>query len=459
MQKGLLDTMNTIGRYRILGMLGKGGTGRVYKVLIPEIDSIVALKWLWPNPFLADLMGMDRLREMFLAEARIMAGFRHPNLLSVWDYGVERERPYYTMEYLCDNVGLWIGEHVEVERPTRPLPVDMALRIARETLCGLARMHADGWIHRDIKPFNLLLTNERSVKIADFGLSATRGGKSVHHPENLKIGSPYYAAPEQENDPASVQFTADLYSVGVTFYRMLTGRLPHFPLNPIETLRPELDGTWNTFFRTSLAHHPRERFQTAADMTEAILGLQQEWERQKERICRLEPEPRLDFRVTEPTEASTLRSRPRKIGFSEARTDLGLDDWWRPLKRAAADWEVLDETLVLDRRNRRVWERSGSAYPENVRQALARIEGMNRCRYGGIDSWRLPTVDELITLVEPPSGFEHFCAPPVFDPLQKRLWSSDRKSATAFWFVSLDMGFVGWLDNTGYAYSRAVAAA
>ena len=449
--------MNAIGKYRILGMLGKGGSSRVYKVLLPEIDFIVALKWLWPNPFLADLMGMDRLLEMFLAEARIMAGFRHPNLLSVWDYGIEKERPYYTMEYLCDNVGLWIGEHVEVERPTRPLPVDMALRIARETLAGLARMHAAGWIHRDIKPFNLLLTDERTVKIADFGLSAARGEKTAHHPENLKIGSPYYAAPEQENNPAGVQFSADLYSVGVTLYRMLTGQLPRFPLPSIETLRPELDGTWNAFFRTSLAQHPRNRFQSAADMTEAIVELQEEWDRRKERFCRLEPEFRPDSGQKEPTETSPLRNHAQKVALSEARTVFRLDELFRPLKRRVAEWEVLDKDLVLDCRNRLIWERSGSAYPENVSQTLARIDRMNRRHVGGIDSWRLPTVDELITLVELPSRFEHFCAPPVFDPLQKRLWSSDRKSATAFWFVSLDIGFVGWLDNTGYAYSRAVA--
>ncbi len=449
--------MNAIGRYRILGMLGKGGTSRVYKVLIPEIEAIVALKWLWPNPFLADLMGMDRLREMFLAEARIMAGFRHPNLLSVWDYGVEQDRPYYTMEYLCDNVGLWIGEHVEVERPTRPLPVDMALRISLETLAGLARMHASGWIHRDIKPFNLLLTDERSVRIADFGLSAVRGEKAGHRPENLKIGSPYYAAPEQEEDPDHVSFSADLYSVGITLYRMLTGNLPTFPLKTIETACPDLDGAWDVFFRTALAAHPANRFQRATDMTDALHELQEAWDRRKERICRLEPERRPAPWVGEPSEAFPLRSRPGKIGFSEARTFFGLDELWRPLKRSAADWEVLDGERVLDRRNRRIWERSGSVYPQNVRQALERIDRMNRDRYGGIDSWRLPTVDELLTLIDPPSRFEHFCAPPVFDPLQKRLWSCDRKSATAFWFVSLDIGFVGWIDTTGYAYSRAVA--
>lgn len=448
--------MNTIGRYRILGMLGKGGSSRVYKVLLPEIDSIVALKWLWPHPFLADLMGADRLLEMFLAEARIMAGFRHPNLLAVWDYGIEQERPYYTMEYLCDNVGLWIGEHAEVERPTRPLPVDMALRIARETLAGLARMHAFGWIHRDIKPFNLLLTDERSVKIADFGLSAARGEKTSGHPENLKIGSPYYAAPEQENDPSSVQFSADLYSVGVTLFRMLTGRLPQFPLPSIEALRSRLDETWDAFFRTSLAQHPRSRFQSASDMTEAILELQERWQRRKERFCRLEPQPRPDVGDREPSEAFPLRNQAQKIAWSEARTVFRLDELCRPRKRRAVEWEAPDKDLVLDRRNRLIWERSGSAYPENVSQTLARIDRMNRSRFGGIDSWRLPTVDELITLVEPPSRFEHFCGPPVFDPLQKRLWSCDRKSATAFWFVSLDIGFVGWLDTTGYAYSRAV---
>lgn len=447
--------MKSIGSYRILGMLGRGGTSRVYKVLIPEIESIVALKWLYPNPFLADLMGMERLAELFLAEARIMAGLRHPHLLSVWAYGVEQGRPFYTMEYLCDNVGLWIGEHIEVEHPTRPLPVDMALRIVQETLAGLARMHDAGWIHRDIKPFNLLLTDYRSVKIADFGLSCLRGEKA-HHPENLKIGSPYYAAPEQEENPDSVHFSADLYSVGVTMYQMLTGNLPQFPLKRIHTFQAELDEKWDLFFRSAVARNPKKRFQSARNMKDAVLELHQAWERQKERICRLETKNQ----ATAPKEPNVYRpicAVPRKIALSDARACLGLDALWRPQVQIATEFIAMGKGLVMDRTNGRIWEQSGSAYPENVQQALARIERMNREKFGGIDSWRLPTVEELLTLVDPPSQFEQICVPRVFDPLQKRLWSIDRKSATANWFVSLDIGFTGWLDNTGYAFSRAVS--
>lgn len=449
--------MKTIGKYRILGMLGKGGTSRVYKVMVPEIEHIVALKWLYPHPFLADLLGMEKLEKLFLAEARIMTELRHPHLLPVWDYGVAQGRPFYTMEYLCDNVGLWIGEQAEVEIPTRQLPVDMALRITRETLSGLARMHAAGWIHRDIKPFNLLLTDQSSIRIADFGLSLTRGEKA-HYPKNLKIGSPYYAPPEQEAAPDTVGFSADLYSVGVTLYRMLTGNLPQFSMISIASLYPELDETWDLFFRSAIAPNPKRRFQTAEDMDAAILELQQSWERNKARICRLEPEPKaIVAKGVKPNQP--LLALPQKIGFHEARARFHLDSLWRPDQPLMTDFISVGKNLVADHASGLIWERSGSAYPENVRQALLRIDRMNQLHFGGIASWRLPTVAELLTLIAPPSRFEKNCVPPLFDPLQKRLWSIDRKSATACWFVSLDVGFIGWLDVTGYAYSRAVSNA
>ncbi|WP_028323103.1 protein kinase domain-containing protein [Desulfatirhabdium butyrativorans] len=450
--------MKTIGKYRILGLLGKGGTSRVYKVMVPEIGNIVALKWLYPHPFLLDLLGMEKLEELFLSEARIMAKLRHPHLLPVWDYGVALGRPFYTMEYLCDNVGLWIGEGAEVEIPTRQLPVDMALRITRETLSGLARMHAGGWIHRDIKPFNLLLTDQSSVRIADFGLSLTRGEKAAY-PKNLKIGSPYYAPPEQEAAPDSVGFSSDLYSVGVTLYRMLTGNLPQFSMASIADLVPELDETWDMFFRSAIAPDPKRRFQTAEDMDAAIQELQQSWERRKSLICQLEPEPKLiESQIRDPTNRP-IRHLPQKIGFHEARECFHLDLLWRPDHPLAPDFVSVGKNLVADRVNGLIWEQSGSAYPENVRQSLLRIERMNRERFCGIGSWRLPTVEEMLTLIAPPSRFEKICAPSFFDPLQKRLWSIDRKSATACWFASLDVGFVHWLDVTGYAYSRAVSTA
>lgn len=449
--------MKTIGKYRILGLLGKGGTSRVYKVMVPEIENIVALKWLYPHPFLLDLLGMDKLEEMFLAEARIMAELRHPHLLPVWDYGVAMGRPFYTMEYLCDNVGLWIGERAEVEIPTRQLPVDMALRITRETLSGLARMHAAGKIHRDIKPFNLLLSNEQSVKIADFGLSLTRGEKA-HYPENLKIGSPYYAPPEQEAAPDSVGFSADLYSVGVTLYRMITGNLPQFSTTSIAARYPEPDGTWDIFFRSAIAPEPKRRFQTAKDMDAAVQELQQSWERHKALICRLESEPK-SIETQKWKSSRPFRPLPQKIRFREAREHFHLDSLWRPAQQLATDFVSVGENLVADQTNGLIWEQSGSAYPENVRQALLRIERMNRERFCGIGSWRIPNVEELLTLIASPSRFEMRCVAPLFDPLQKRLWSIDQKSATACWFVSLDIGFIGWLDMTGYAYSRAVSNA
>ena len=218
--------MRKIGRYQIRGLLGRGGMSTVYKVAMPTTGRIVALKLLSPAQPLMDLLGEVELIRIFTAEAVTMAGLRHPHIADIRDFDKDDQgRPFYVMEYYCKNLGAMIGEHFRVEERSRIMEPDKVLHYGMQILDGLSCLHQAGIVHRDIKPYNILVTDQDSTKICDFGLSKLHG-ETRGRPRNLQVGSPFYAPPEQEQAPEEVDGRADLYSCAVMLYRMLTGALP-----------------------------------------------------------------------------------------------------------------------------------------------------------------------------------------------------------------------------------------
>jgi serine/threonine-protein kinase len=447
--------MKTIGKYEIIGFLGKGGMSRVYRVRLPIVGKTLALKLLAPHPFLVGLLGMERIESLFLAEAKTMAGLRHPHVLEIWDFDRDAcGRPFYTMANHSHSLGTLLGETYDPEIPSRTLAPDKAARYMRQTLSGLACLHDAGILHRDIKPFNLLVTDRNTVRIADFGLSRTRR-EIFRGPDNLKIGSPYYAAPEQEKDPDHLKPSADLYAAGVILYRMLTGRLPANPPEPPSRLDPELGGAWDAVMRRALEKNPSYRFQTADEMSSAVDTAGAAWVREKEQACRLAMHPAK--RESLHPRCRHIRSDPLQIRPQAARDKFGLDILWRPIRIFAGDLGDPANGCVRDERSGLVWQVSGSRYAMPWPDAVVFVDWLNREGVGNRRDWRMPTVDELLTLVtRSPSAFD-LCIPPVFDPLQKWLWSSDRKGYHSAWYVSLDLGFVHWQDEAGFGFVRAVS--
>jgi len=314
-----------IGNYVVKGLLGRGGMGAVYKALHPVLDKMTALKVLSPEETLEASLGMDRLKEQFLREARIMASLYHPNIADVFDGsdGSDGGPVYFAMEYCCGNLGLVMGESYRADAPSRVLPLDRACAYAGQILRGLGRMHHAGIVHRDIKPFNILLAERDRVKIIDFGLSRLRGETRGAGSSNIKIGTPFYAAPEQERDPDTVGPQADLYAAGVTLFRMLSGRLPLVEdeddpvlsrtgqgpdgILKISGLNSDLDSGWDEFFFKSLAQRPEDRFSSAGEMAGSLNVLVREWRAKMEGVCRMIEElesPDKEIQRTAP------RSRP-----------------------------------------------------------------------------------------------------------------------------------------------------
>jgi tRNA A-37 threonylcarbamoyl transferase component Bud32 len=198
-------------------LLGQGGMGAVYKARHAKLDRLVALKILPSEP------GQDSaFADRFTREARALAKLSHPNIVAVHDFGDAGGQFYLIMEYV-DGVNLRQLMHAS------RLPANEALRIVSHICDALQYAHDEGIVHRDIKPENILIDKRGRVKIADFGLAKLLNRTPVEMTltaTHQVMGTPHYMAPEQMERPHAVDHRADIYSLGVVFYEMLTGELP-----------------------------------------------------------------------------------------------------------------------------------------------------------------------------------------------------------------------------------------
>lgn len=463
--------MRFIGKYRILGLLGRGGMGVVYKALAPVTGRVVAVKVLRPAEMLEALWGRDALRERFQAEAAVLGSVSHPNLLDVWDFGQDGGEPFFVMDYHCDDLGRLLGESYRVEEPCRRLTARRAFRLGDQLLAGLSRLHFAGVVHRDIKPYNLLLTGDDVVKITDFGLSKARGER-FDVPAGLNVGSPYYCAPEQEADPERADAVSDLYAAGVTLFRMFTG---HLPVNEEgrrqapSSLDAEFGEPFDAFFSTAVNPDPARRFPDAVAMRAALAGLSREYEAGLARTCALiedGPGPASGASASDALALAAEACRnprrvPEKIPLKAARARFGLDGLWRPEaalgEACPGRFADAGRGTVRDAATGLVWQRGGTLFPVPFAQAGDFVRGLCRTGFGGRDDWRLPTMAELLTLIQPVRKGADHCADPVFDPALRRVWSADRRTFTSAWMADLEMGFVTSGDFTCPCGVRAVA--
>lgn len=214
-------TLEAIGvafpQLEIQGLIGRGGMGFVYKARQPKLDRFVALKIL-PSELSAEPQFIGR----FNREARALARLSHPNIVAVYDFGVNQGFCYLLME-LVDGVNLR-----QAMKAGRFTPRE-ALQIVPKICEALQFAHDQGVLHRDIKPENILLDAQGRVKIADFGIAKMAGDEGFDvalTQSGARLGTPVYMAPEQIEKPGDVDHRADIYSLGVVFYELLTGELP-----------------------------------------------------------------------------------------------------------------------------------------------------------------------------------------------------------------------------------------
>jgi serine/threonine-protein kinase len=240
----------------------------VYKARAPITHRVVALKILLPrDDIFVDLVGKERLREIFIEEARIMGKIHHEHVAKIIDCDERGEVPIIVLEYFSQSLGALIGDSTRVKN-SRIISINMAYQYICQVLRGLERLHIAGIIHRDIKPHNLMISDDDRIKIIDFGLCKVRGEEKMSIP-GMQVGSPYYAAPEQEQDPSEADERSDLFSVGAIAYRLLTGRLVNHRETSIptpSTLNIGLNEDWDEFLLKSTQVKARDRYQSAYEM-------------------------------------------------------------------------------------------------------------------------------------------------------------------------------------------------
>jgi serine/threonine-protein kinase len=202
--------------YDIIGKIGEGAVGGVYKAKQLSMDRVVAIK------ILADKHTKnEKMREKFMSEARTAAKLSHPNIVQAIDVGIDTTTHYFVMEYID---GPTVGHLL---KRGGALDEKRALNLVIQVGQALDYAHRHGIIHRDIKPDNIMMTREGVVKLCDLGLART-----VHDPDQVKsgviVGTPFYISPEQAKGDPNIDARADIYSLGATFYHMVCGEVP-FP--------------------------------------------------------------------------------------------------------------------------------------------------------------------------------------------------------------------------------------
>src|SRR5512138_48408 len=262
------------GRYRVERELGAGGMATVYLARDLRHDRDVAIKVLHPE--LAAALGAER----FLAEIKTTARLQHPHILPLLDSG-DAGGLYYVMPYVS---GETLRSRLERERQ---LPVDDAVRIAREVADALAHAHAASVVHRDIKPENILLQDSHA-RVADFGIAL-----AVEHASGarltqtgLSLGTPHYMAPEQAMGERTIDARADIYSLGCVLYEMLTGEPPFTgptaqaivarvitdTPRPVSLQRRSVPAHVEAAVERALEKLPADRFSTATEFAAALVG-------------------------------------------------------------------------------------------------------------------------------------------------------------------------------------------
>jgi tetratricopeptide (TPR) repeat protein/tRNA A-37 threonylcarbamoyl transferase component Bud32 len=259
--------------YQILGELGRGGMGVVYKARQLRLNRIVALKMI-----LAGDYAPPEAVVRFMAEAESIARLHHPHIVQIFAYGDHDRRPYFEMEYvdggsLADRLG------------GRPWPLRDAARLVETLARAIHAAHRLGVVHRDLKPANILLTNDGIPKIADFGLAKCLDTETGLTRTEWIVGSPSYMAPEQAGEGGRpIGPTADLYSLGAILYSLITGRPPFQAATVLETLeqvrsvspiaparlRPGLPRDLATICLKCLEKDPLRRYGSAAELAEDL---------------------------------------------------------------------------------------------------------------------------------------------------------------------------------------------
>ncbi|MFI5208583.1 MAG: TonB family protein, partial [Gemmatimonadales bacterium] len=262
------------GRYQILGIVGKGGMGTVYRALDRELDDEVALKVLLPDAFEEGAtLGLTLKQEIRLARK-----ITHPNVVRTHDLGEADGLRFLTMEYVP---GTTLRDIIDKKGAVALAP---GLQIAKQLCRGLAAVHEAGIIHRDIKPLNIMVLPNGVVKLMDFGIARAAEGADPAAPGGITVGTPTYMSPEQASGADEVDHRSDIYSLGIVLWQMLAGDPPFEAggsqavimqqvsrdVPPVKTRRPDVNPALAAVVARCTRKAREERYQSAEEVAHAL---------------------------------------------------------------------------------------------------------------------------------------------------------------------------------------------
>jgi serine/threonine-protein kinase len=264
-----LETKPTVGRYEVLQELGQGAMGVVYKARDPKINRLVAIKTIRFSDEFEDEK-LKEVKDRFLREAEIAGMLSHPAIVAIYDVGEDYDLTYLAMELL---EGKDLQEHC---RRGSLLPLKRVLYVIASTAAALDYAHSQGVIHRDVKPGNIMLLGNGSVKVTDFGIAKAMSDSKTK--SGIILGTPNYMSPEQINGQ-EIDGRSDIFSLGVVFYELLTGALPFHGKTltnlfyqvtqeeprPLSEINPRIPKPVVQIVAKALSKDPERRFQRAND--------------------------------------------------------------------------------------------------------------------------------------------------------------------------------------------------
>jgi serine/threonine-protein kinase len=388
--------VDRIGHYKVVAELGRGGMGIVYKAHEESLNRFVAIKVLGEH--LTEDPGHV---ERFLREARSAAALNHPNIVQIYTVSEDEGRHFFAMEYVS-------GRSLQqILRSSGSLDPVQVAKIALQTASGLRAAHEQGIIHRDIKPANLMIDDRGLVKIADFGLALVTGGVSRLTATGMFMGTPGYLSPEQclDQDP---DHRTDIYSLGVTLYEALSGKVPFTADSPLALLRqiveveppdladlnPDVDPELRTIVARMMAKDRDLRVSSCAELIgglESFLAARGESGNLVERVAAAAGGP---TPAPDPASAAELDSQPTRQVSSDA-IDAGATAMTAP----AAETEVpVVETSPLED------PAPGSSAGKKLAlvAAVVVLFGLAAIVAGGVFAWRSGLLQSVIGNQENP---------------------------------------------------------
>ena len=289
-------------RYEIEEVLGEGGMAFVYKAKDKQLQRTVAIKTLKPN-----YVNQEKFVDRFRREAQTAANLNHPNIVQIFDWGIDDE-PYFVMEYIEGNT------LTSIISSNRTVGLNDILYIGSQVASGLKEAHKHGLVHRDIKPGNIMITPSGKVKVTDFGIVSLQNEESDITKTGAVLGTASYISPEQAQGKA-VSFESDLYSLGTVLYELITGKPPFSGDSPIATAtkhltdKPEKLSTFRKDIPRGLENavlkllekRPYDRFKSAEDLRALLLQQRKQIQinQTQENLVDL-TNPKIKFRFTLP---------------------------------------------------------------------------------------------------------------------------------------------------------------